>query len=848
MSHELDDPRLTAYALGELDPAETAMIDSLLARNPEALQVVSEIQATCRYLERGLRKERAASAALTPEQHQKIEACLRMSEVVAKRPHGSAWPQIARWLRPVAALLFVGATAGLMLQALQTARQLSRRSALPQPTGEAPRTDRPARATEKHARALAADGNAFAVAPSSEPRSVLEPASAASAIGRDEPIRAPRGLKAFSLADASRESANRGRELARASREDSTSLSRTAGTDRGLKAAERLALTPAAKEQLVDGSSTSALARSPTVSRRFDARGLEFPSSSTLTANDDRISMDPQRAARLHSDVANSPQVQASATPADRLPQVLTQSLLGSAQPGVGGEAAVPLGAVVPPSEVNDHSGLPLIQPELGVDADESAEAGQEAQDPQETAFQSAIEQPQSTFSIDVDTASYSIVRRFLLQHDQLPPPDLVRIEELLNSFSYQDPRPPSHSAEPFAVHVEVARCPWNADHRLARIGIAGKPIDQENRPPSNLVFLIDVSGSMDAPDRLPLVQWGLARLVEQLGENDRVAIVVYAGASGLVLPSTSCINKAEILSRIDQLRAGGSTNGGAGIQLAYDIAVQNFIHGGTNRVILATDGDFNVGVTSPDELQKFIEAKAKSGVFLTVLGFGMGNLRDETLERLADRGNGHYAYIDSPDEALRVLVAEMGSTLVTIAKDVKIQVEFNPSVVAAYRLIGYENRLLANEDFQDDAKDAGEIGAGHHVTALYEWIPASRHGRVTNSDGLPATKASSFSGFPEASLIVRIRHKEPEGQQSRLIERRIVDRGLDYAQASDDFKFAAAVAGFGMLLRDSPSRGSLTYAAVLELAAPSLRRDRTGRRSEFVELVRKAQQLSGRP
>ena len=329
----------------------------------------------------------------------------------------------------------------------------------------------------------------------------------------------------------------------------------------------------------------------------------------------------------------------------------------------------------------------------------------------------------QSTFSIDVDTASYSNVRRFLVQNS-LPPKDAVRIEEMLNYFPYHDAPPSSASEDPFAVHVEVAGCPWNAQHRLARIGIAAKPIDQSNRPASNLVFLVDVSGSMNADNKLPLVQWGLQRLVEQLGENDRVALVVYAGAAGLVLPSTSCQNKAEILSAIEQLQSGGSTNGGAGIQLAYDVAVQNFIKNGTNRVIMATDGEFNVGLIPRPDLVRLIEAKAKSGVFLSVLGFGMGNIKDATLEQIADKGNGHYAYIDAQREAYKVLVQEMGSTLVNVAKDVKIQVDFNAAKVAQFRLIGYENRIMAHRDFNDDTKDAGEIGAGHHVTALYELVP----------------------------------------------------------------------------------------------------------------------------
>jgi Ca-activated chloride channel family protein len=444
--------------------------------------------------------------------------------------------------------------------------------------------------------------------------------------------------------------------------------------------------------------------------------------------------------------------------------------------------------------------------------------------------FQDVSQDAQSTFSIDVDTASYSQIRRFLNQN-VLPPRDAVRVEEMLNYIPYND-APPSASAEdPFAIHTEVAGCPWNARHRLVRIGIAARPIDQSRRPASNLVFLVDVSGSMDRPDKLPLVQWGLQRLVEQLGENDRVALVVYAGASGLVLPSTSCLHKAQVMSAIEQLQSGGSTNGGAGIQLAYDVAAQNFIKGGTNRVILATDGDFNVGIQDQDKLVELIEAKKRSGVFLSVLGFGMGNLKDATLEKLADKGNGHYAYIDSPREAYKVLVEEMGSTLITVAKDVKIQVEFNRARVAQFRLIGYENRKLAHQDFNDDTKDAGEIGAGHHVTALYEIAPLANSGRPAES--------------PDQLLVAKLRYKKPDEDASRLTERKVVDANVDFGHASDDLKSAAALAGFGMLLRDSPFKGSLTYDGLLEIAQPTLAHDPSGYRREAVELIRKARELS---
>ena len=459
--------------------------------------------------------------------------------------------------------------------------------------------------------------------------------------------------------------------------------------------------------------------------------------------------------------------------------------------------------------------------------------------------FQDVRKDAKSTFSIDVDTASYSSIRRFLNQN-ALPPRDAVRVEEMINYFPYND-APPSNSSEvPFAVHTEVAGCAWNAEHRLARIGIASRPIDQSRRPASNLVFLIDVSGSMDRPDKLPLVKWGLQRLVEQLGENDRVAMVVYAGAAGVVLPPTSCIDKVKVMSAIDRLQAGGSTNGGAGIQAAYDEAARFFIPKGTNRVILATDGDFNVGITDDAKLVELIQAKAKSGVFLSVLGFGTGNIKDAKLEQLADKGNGHYAYIDSPREAYRVLVEEMGSTLITVAKDVKIQVDFNPARVAQFRLIGYENRIMAHQDFKDDTKDAGEIGAGHHVTALYEIVPLQQRALLAKLDGsLDKTFAPAVGETTEPLLIVNLRYKKPSELTSRPIEHRVIDDNRDFGHASDDLKFAAAVAGFGMLLRDSPYKGSLTYDGVLEIAQASLKNDPSGYRREFAELVGRGKALS---
>ncbi len=460
--------------------------------------------------------------------------------------------------------------------------------------------------------------------------------------------------------------------------------------------------------------------------------------------------------------------------------------------------------------------------------------------------FLAVKDNPLSTFSIDVDTASYSIVRRYLLQNHRLPPPSAVRIEELVNYFHYDFPQP--EKDQPFATNVEVAGCPWNADHRLVRVGIKGREIARDQRPLSNLVFLVDVSGSMNSPDKLPLVKESLRMLTEQMGENDRVAIAVYAGSSGLVLPSTNGTEKQKILAALDNLQAGGSTNGAQGIELAYQVAEQNFVKGGVNRVILATDGDFNVGVTDRGALVKLIETKAAGGVFLTTLGYGMGNLKDATLEQLADKGNGNYAYIDDVREAKKVLVDQMSGTLVTIAKDVKIQVEFNPAQVAAFRLIGYENRILRHEDFNDDKKDAGEIGAGHTVTALYELVPVGKPVEEAGP-GVEPLKYQQKTALTAAAetgelLMLKLRYKQPDGDKSQLIEAPVKDAGQPYARATGDFKFAASVALFGMLLRDSPYKGTASFAAAAELAQEGRGSDLDGYRAEFIELISAARSL----
>ncbi|MCU7551960.1 VWA domain-containing protein [Chitinophagaceae bacterium LB-8] len=454
-----------------------------------------------------------------------------------------------------------------------------------------------------------------------------------------------------------------------------------------------------------------------------------------------------------------------------------------------------------------------------------------------ENNFLAATQNPLSTFSIDVDEASYSNIRRFI-NEGSIPPPGAVRIEEMINYFDYDYAAPVT--GEPFAVYTEISTCPWNAKHQLIHIGLKGKELPVNNLPSSNLVFLIDVSGSMDEPNKLPLVQQSLKLLTGQLREKDKVAIVVYAGNAGLVLPSTAGDNKMKIKEAIDALQAGGSTAGGEGIQLAYKIARENFIPNGNNRIILATDGDFNVGMSSDDELVRLIEKERQSGVFLSVLGFGMGNYKDGKMQQLAGKGNGNHSYIDNLNEARKVLVSEFGSTLFTIAKDVKLQVEFNPAKVQSYRLIGYENRLLAAEDFNDDAKDAGELGSGHTVTALYEIIPMGVRDEFTRPvDSLKYTSYEKMNhNNKDEVMTIKLRYKEPGGDTSKLMVHLVKDSKTPLESSSDNFRFSAAVAEFGLLLRNSKFKQDAQYSQVLSLASSAKGKDINNYREEFIQLV----------
>ncbi|OHD55529.1 MAG: hypothetical protein A2Y33_00800 [Spirochaetes bacterium GWF1_51_8] len=460
-----------------------------------------------------------------------------------------------------------------------------------------------------------------------------------------------------------------------------------------------------------------------------------------------------------------------------------------------------------------------------------------------ENEFFDALKEPLSTFSIDVDTAAYANVRRFLMA-GQMPYPDAVRIEELINYFTYDYPEPKGD--DPFSFTTELTECPWNPEHKLLLVGLQAKKVSFEKMPPNNLTFLLDVSGSMSDANKLPLLKGAMKLLINSMRPVDKISIVVYAGAAGVVLEPTPCSDKKKILDALDKLEAGGSTAGGEGIKLAYKLAKQNFDKQGNNRVILCTDGDFNVGASSDAEMVNLIEEKRKEGIFLTVLGFGMGNYKDSKMELLADKGNGNYAYIDNLMEAKKVLVTQMGGTLLTIAKDVKIQIEFNPAKVKEYRLIGYENRILAAKDFDDDTKDAGELGSGHTVTAIYEIVPSD--GKIGSADlKYQTVNVSEAAKASKEIAQIKFRYKPPTSDTSKLIVSPIYDESILWKNASMNLKWAACVAEWGMLLRDSKFKANASYDHVLETAKAAIGADELGYRKEFIQLVELSKGLTGK-
>lgn len=704
---DAEDPRLTAYALGELPKAERAEFESLLRANPALLKQVATIQRVAHLLEEDLKAEavEAPPEPLTQEQRAKVERAAERpaSGRAATKRAPSDRMKLARkqtlflGMRPIVLAASVLVAGGLALGTMSTM--------------------------------YAAKERAY-----------------------------------FAHAQAATEQAGG-----------------HGGGHVGATEVPRQPVTLAPGEVLYAPTTAPSPTEAPPSTR---------PQGDAYDANLAMIALEEGELA------------------ADKLdPGTKDANGVGGAPPATAARAgkgpAVGYGGIAPP--------VPAGPPEPRLSPPRVAENGFKP-----TTGESA----ESTFSIDVDTASYANVRRFL-NHHQRPPADVVRIEEMINYFSYA--YAPPTSGDPFAAHVEVTGCPWQPKHRLVRIGLKGRELDLAKRPAANLVFLIDVSGSMNEPQKLPLVKEALKALVKQTTERDRVSIVVYAGAAGLVLPPTSGDRHAQILEALERLQAGGSTNGGAGIELAYRVAIEGFKDGGINRVILCSDGDWNVGIAG-DALQRLIEQKARSNVFLTVLGFGGSNFNDRLSETLADKGNGNYALIDDVREAKKVLVEQAAGTLVTIAKDVKVQVAWNPKAVKSYRLVGYENRVLANQDFRNDAKDAGEIGAGHTVTALYEIEP---------------TGVAS-----ESVLTLRLRHKLPEGDVAKEQAFEAKDDGRSFDAASEDTRWSAAVAGFGMLLRDSEHKGQATWALVKELAQGAVGKDAEGRRAEMVGLIERAASL----
>ena len=816
-----NDPKWTAYVLGELDEAERAAVERLLDASDEARALVGELKAMAATLEGALTSD--VPQLLTPAQRMAVRTAAarggRRERLVAP-----VWMQWRRGLGAVAAALVVAAVVAAVLRpSPEPQRPAPRGGAIasaPRPTASSATASTAPIANVQPAPTGAPAASAAVLAA----RPAIPPATATAPVITVDAPRPNVGVTSSTLTGSVRDtsgSAIPGVTVTAVNSTNGTVTSTTTDdtgryTLAGLEPGQAYRVSTALPGfQMV--SADLEVDPAGSAQRDFTMPVGALAEAVTVTAPSSVVVVDVQSAVRSLAGQGVTGRGGAAGG--------FAGGLVGNVAPSVAAGAAV--------DSVGRAPGTGFPRNTIGTES--YARTG-------ENPFVRATQEPLATFSIDVDTASYSNVRRFLNQN-QLPPADAVRIEELVNYFTYDYARP--SGPHPIGASMEIADAPWNPRHRLVRIGINTRAVDANQRPPSNLVFLIDVSGSMNTPQKLPLVKSALKLLVDQLGENDLVSIVVYASSTGLVLPPTSGERKQAIAQAIDNLEAGGSTNGGAGIQLAYRQATANFIRGGVNRVILVTDGDFNVGITSQADLTTLIEDRARSGVFLSVLGFGMGNLKDSTMERLADLGNGHYAYIDTLNEARKVLVEEMSGTLVTVAKDVKIQVDFNPGKVEAYRLIGYENRLLRPEDFNNDLKDAGDMGAGHTVTALFEIVP--RGGVVPG----PSIDPSVFQPAPRDApppatnsndvLVLRVRYKLPDASESTRMDVRLADRRTAFSNAGADFRFAASVAAFGMLLKDSPHRGEATLGWVLDTATASQGQDRSGYRNEFVTLVQKA-------
>lgn len=822
-----DDPRLTAYALGELDADQRLAIEAALRRNPALLREVDEIRRTVQQLESALAAETVTSgeekpvaangpvypfetdaSAPTPAPSDESAAPTAVDSYRPQRGRGKLirFPQFYYLVGGVAAAGFAVMVALHRdeFEVREIARVEALRSAM-QKRGEA-------------ARQAGGESAIVSLPLVQSAESVADAAAAAPAFAASAPVVPSATARALVPS---------GLTLLEQTRQNATGVTLSPFETQVADAAQ--AKTPARERTQAEGARTAGGEIQTKVLKTGSTRLATTGQAQPITLSSKFGGV---------SGAAEAKAVQASASGSLTLGAMpSTRTLDARYAPGGG---------------LDLYPGPPRVRPEPGAPPSPAVALNTETYSLiRDNAFLATTQNPLSTFSVDVDTAGYSNLRRFLTSR-RLPPPDAVRIEELLNYFPFRYSAPTGEA--PFAVSLEVAESPWTGGHQLVRIGVKGREITAESRPAANLVFLIDVSGSMNQPNKLPLVKESLRMLVGKLRSDDRVSLVTYAGNSGLALPSTPVARSREILEAIEALQPGGSTNGAMGIHLAYDIAKANFMSEGVNRVILCTDGDFNVGVTSSGELVRLIEDKAKSKVFLTVLGFGMGNLKDGTLEQLADKGNGQYGYIDNRREAQRMLVDDLTSTLVTIAKDVKIQVEFNPTKVASYRLIGYENRVLAKEDFANDKVDAGEIGAGHTVTALYEIVPvesaaASKVATASVDELRYQVKSAAVTVPPAVAnelLTVKVRYKEPQGDESRKLEFPLAEAGKSFANASVDFRFAAAVAQFGMILRKSEHRGTATLGHVLAWALDSANStdDPRGYRAEFLDLVRQAQEL----
>jgi Ca-activated chloride channel family protein len=886
MNIDANDPRLTAYALGELkDEKERAEIEKLVNESPELSKLVEEIRQTAGFLTNMLHSE--AALELTPAQRDRIESKARA---------GGNWFR----LRPAWALVGVAAALLLILsisinpfrrgeRSFNEEKSKSLVAAVQNKSVSTPQSTKP-EIVEKPAvaehRSAAIDETAktraskksedkIAVMAQKTPQAqsglILQPAKpeivVKSAAAEHQQVldttTAPKEIKESKV------------EIAALTRETPQVQSvPPSSTSKGQKAEISGRVEDATKAilpgvSIIATNTENGISHSSqtNASGRYQFTGLPsgtYDVKAELkgfkTFEYQRVPLGDLAQARLNFTLEVSPveevidvKYEAAVAMLDKAPSVgvvIPEDRIASSHLNLQRDG-------VPVSDIRYATGLnspAQFNPDLvgefkmvlkPVDAAmrhrKGAKFNTEAYDNiVDNPFLEVVQNPLSTFSIDVDTASYTNARRYL-DGGTKPPKGAVRIEELINYFDYSSKGPSDN--KPFAAHFDIVEAPWNKEHRLIRIGLKAREIETANRPPINLVFLLDVSGSMADENKLPLVKESMRLLVDQLTEADKVAIVTYAGSSGVALPSTSGYQKETLRAAINRLWAGGSTNGASGIQLAYEIAQKCFIKGGANRVILTTDGDFNVGITNQGDLANLIEEKAKSGIFLSVLGFGMGNYKDSNLELLAKKGHGNYAYIDTLDEAKKVLVQQINGTLISVAKDVKIQVEFNPQRVGAYRLIGYEDRVMPKEDFNDDTKDAGVIGAGHTVTALYEIVPPGKPIPLAKVDPLKYQKPGKDSSAASSDevLTVKIRYKEPEQDKSLLLEFPVKDKTEKFSAASEDFKFASAVAAFGMILRDSPYKGSVSLEQALEWAKEGKGADKNGYRQEFIRLLHRA-------